>query len=131
MLVKDRMTSNPTYVKPDHTLAAAKAVMDAEDIRHVPVVDRGRLVGILTDRDLQRHWGYLDTTRVDAAMVANPVTAKPDMSIETAALLLTANRVRSLPVVDGEKLVGIITTTDMLGALLDVLQATRRIMAND
>ena len=130
MLVNERMTRNPGYVGSQHTLAAAKALMDMDDIRHVPVVEGGKLVGILTDRDLQNHAGYLDSTLVDAAMVRDPVTAAPEMTVETAALLLITNHVRALPVVDNGHLVGIITTTDLLGALLDVLQAIRETWEN-
>ena len=125
MLVKERMTQNPSYIRPGHTLAAAKALMDTDDIRHVPVVDDEKLVGILTDRDLQKHAGYLDSTLVDAAMVRDPITAASEMTVETAAILLIKNRVRALPVVDKGRLVGMITTTDLLSALLDVLQAMR------
>lgn len=125
MRVSDRMTPEPSSVRPDHTLAAVKALMDAEGIRHVPVADNGRLVGILTDRDLQRHWGYLDSTLVNAAMAQNPVTVTPEATIEDATRLLISHRIRALPVVAGSRLVGIITTTDLLKALLEVVSPAR------
>ena len=121
MRVSERMTPQPSWVRPDHTLAAAKALMDAEGIRHILVVEDGRLVGILTDRDLQRHWGYLDSTLINVAMVANPTTVAPDATVEDAARLLINHRVRALPVVEEGRLVGIITTTDLLKALLEVV----------
>ena len=124
------MTQNPGYVRSGHTLAAAKALMEMEDIRHVPVVDNDKLVGILTDRDVQKHAGYLESTLINAAMVREPITAAPEMTVETAALLLITNHVRALPVVENGRLVGIITTTDLLGALLDVLQAIRETWKN-
>jgi|SRR5579859_2593335 len=125
MRVSDRMTAEPSSVRPDHTLAAVKALMDAEGIRHIPVAEEGRLVGILTDRDLQRHWGYLDSTLVNAAMVQNPVTVAPEATIEDATRLLISHRIRALPVVEGSRLVGIITTTDLLKALLEVVNPAR------
>lgn len=104
---------------------AAKALMDAEGIRHIPVVDDGRLVGIITDRDLQRHWGYLDSTLINVAMATDPVTVTPHATVEDAARILIQHRVRALPVVDQGRLVGILTTTDLLKALLEVLNGAR------
>ena len=120
MRVADRMTPDPSSVRTYHTLAAAKALMRAEGLRHVTVVEDGKLVGILSDRDLRNHLGYLDCTKVNAAMTPDPITVGPDVSIEQAARLLLSNKVGSLPVVENGKVIGIITTTDLLRALLDV-----------
>ena len=68
MRVVDRMTPDPSSVRPYHTLAAAKALMRAEGLRHIAVIEDGKLVGILSDRDLRNHSGYLDCTKVNAAM---------------------------------------------------------------
>jgi acetoin utilization protein AcuB len=120
MRVFDRMSPNPSAVRPQHTLAAAKALMDAEGLRHVTVVEDGNLVGILSERDLRNHWGYLDRTSVDVAMTRNPITIPPAAHVADAARTLLYHRVGSLPVVSAGKVVGIITTTDLLKALLDV-----------
>jgi len=114
------MSPDPSFVKPDHSLAAANALMHAEGIRHVAVIEDGKLVGILSDRDLRNHWGYLDRTKVNAAMTPDPITVGPDVGIEQAARLLLSHKVGSLPVVENGKVIGIITTTDFLRALLDV-----------
>ena len=82
-----------------------------------------QLVGILSERDLRQHLGYLDTTRVNAAMTASPMTVTPHSSVEDAARLMLEHKVGGLPVVQEGKLVGIVTTSDMLHALLDVIQA--------
>jgi acetoin utilization protein AcuB len=124
MRVADRMSPNPSSVKPDDILAAANALMHAEGIRHITVIENGKLVGILSDRDLRNHWGYLDRTKANAAMTVNPVTVEPEVSIEQAARLLLSHKVGSLPVVEKGKVIGIITTTDLLRALLDVEHGT-------
>lgn len=122
MQVSERMSVKPTSVTPDDTLAAAKALMDAEGFHRVPVLEGDRLVGILTERDIRLHWGYLESTKVDAAMTAEPIFITPDTSIEEAARVLLRHKIGGLPVVDKGKLVGIITTTDILKAFLDVVR---------
>jgi acetoin utilization protein AcuB len=120
MLVKDQMTPNPQYVTPDVTLAAAMEIMGAESVRELPVVEDGRLVGILSDRDLQRHWGRLGDTNVSAAMTPNVVTIESQAKIEEAARLLLDLKIGGLPVVDEGSLVGIITVSDIVRAFLDL-----------
>ncbi len=125
MRISDRMTRNPASVNPKDTLAKAKALMESGGFRRVPVIDNGQLVGILSDRDLRQHLGYLETTRVNAAMTASPMTVTPHSSVEDAARLMLEHKVGGLPVVENGKLVGIVTTSDMLRALLEVIQATQ------
>lgn len=122
MLVERWMTKNPQVVSPDDTLQAAKAKMDAGGFRRLPVVERGKLVGILTDHDLGKHSGYLERTKVDVAMTAELITIAPKTMIERAAHLLVEKKIGGLPVVDGDKLAGIITTTDLLRAFSDTLE---------
>jgi acetoin utilization protein AcuB len=100
--------------------------MDAERLRCLPVVDNGRLVGIVTDRDLRAHRSDQKSTRVSAAMTSNPVTIGPDASIEEATSAILQRKVGGLPVVENGRLVGVITTTDLLKALLDVLRGTSK-----
>ncbi len=123
MRISDRMTPNPTTVGPKDTLRKAKALMDAGGFRRLPVVENDQLVGILSERDLRQHLGYLDSTRVNAAMTASPMTVTPHSSVEDAARLMLEHKVGGLPVVQEGKLVGMVTTSDMLHALLDVIQA--------
>ena len=68
MQLANAMTSNPITVGSRDTLATAKSLMDAGRFRRLPVVDDGRLVGILTERDIREHTSALDRTRVNAAM---------------------------------------------------------------
>ncbi|HSR57255.1 MAG TPA: CBS domain-containing protein, partial [Candidatus Binataceae bacterium] len=64
MQVAARMTPNPVAVTPRDTLAKARALMHAGGFRRLPVVEEGELVGILSERDLRQHLGYLESTRV-------------------------------------------------------------------
>ena len=123
MIVAELMTANPVTVEPSDTLEAARKKMEGGRFRQVPVVDQQRLVGILTDRDVRRH-EQRAFSRVDEVMSAYPYFVHPSTPIEKAARLLTTNKIGSLPVVEHNKLVGIITATDMLRALESVLGAT-------
>jgi len=123
MIVAELMTKNPVTVVPSDTLQAAHEKMEAGRFRQVPVVDKQRLVGILTDRDTRQHIGQLAHTRVDAVMSTHPFSVDPSTPVEKAAHLLMTNKIGSLPVVEDGKLVGIITATDMLRVLEAVLGA--------
>lgn len=122
MIVAELMTSNPVTVEPSDTLDAARKKMEGGRFRQVPVVDQQRLVGILTDRDVRRH-AQQALSRVDEVMSAYPFSVHPSTPVEKAARLLTTNKIGSLPVVEHNRLVGIITATDLLRALEAVLGA--------
>ena len=120
MRVAEKMTTNPTTVGAHDSLAAARALMQAERFKHLPVVEGGRLVGVISDRDLRAHTGNFETTRVDAAMTSVPITIVPQATVEEAARLMLAKNIGCLVVTAHEVPVGIVTTTDMLKALLDI-----------
>ncbi len=122
------MTRHPETVRPGDMLLKAKEMMDAGGFRRLPVVHEGRVVGILTERDLREHGGYLKSTKVDAAMRAPVVTIDSKAPVEEAARLMLANKIGGLPVVDGGQLIGIITSSDMLRAFLNVVEATQKIL---
>jgi len=122
--VRDRMTAAPVTISPKETLATARALMDRGKFRALPVVENGSLAGVVTDRDLRQHAGYLESTRVTAAMKPDPLTVSPECSVLDAARLLVERKIGSLPVMERGNLVGIVTTSDLLRALIDVLQAT-------
>ena len=121
MIVAELMTPKPVTVAPSDTLEAAHERMEAGRFRQVPVVDKERLVGILTDRDTRQYLGQLAYTRVDAVMSSHPFSVHPSTPVEKAAHLIITNKIGSLPVVEDGKLVGIITATDMLRALEAIL----------
>ncbi len=118
MQIVNLMTPNPVTVGPHNTLADAKRAMDAGGFRRVPVVEDGRIVGILTERDIRSHEGYLDSTRVDAVMRSPVVTISPYNTVEEAAWMMLKLKIGGMPVVSSGELVGVVTTSDLLKAFL-------------
>ncbi len=90
------------------------------------MVENGRLVGIVTDKDLRQHLGYLERTKVNAVMTEKLVTVLPKTTLEEAAELLLKHKIGGLPVVEDGQLVGIITTSDILQAFLDVMGVSEK-----
>ncbi len=124
MLVRHRMTQHPVTVSPQDTLATAQQKMTAGHFRRLPVVHDGALVGILTDRDVRRHVGVEERTRVAAAMTETPLTVSPLTTVEEAVQLMLRHQVGGLPVVENGKVVGILTTSDVLQAFLEMTGAS-------
>jgi acetoin utilization protein AcuB len=122
------MTPNPVTITHRDTLATAKTLMDAGGFRRLPVIDGGRLVGILTERDIRGHAGVLERTRVNAAMRTEVITATPADTVEKAARLMLKHKIGGLPVIADGQVAGIVTMTDVVKAFLRVLQATEQIM---
>jgi acetoin utilization protein AcuB len=118
MKVVDIMTPNPVHVTPNDTLTTARSLMDPGDFRCLPVVEGGKLIGIITDRDIRKHADSLDSTNVAVAMTREIVCISPDDSVNEAVRSLLAYKVGGLPVIRKEKPVGIVTTTDILKAVL-------------
>jgi universal stress protein A len=113
------MMKNPPSVSPSDTLAEVRSIMQKEDLLSVPVVANGVLVGIVTDRDIRSHVGYLENTKVQTAMALGPVTVAPAMPIEEAARLLLKLAVGALPVVENGKVVGLLSTKEVIQTLLE------------
>ena len=118
MQIVNLMTPDPIAINPADTLANAKAVIDEGRFRRLPVVEDGRLVGIITERDIREHLGYLGSTRVNAAMRTALITVTPYDTVEVAAQLMLKHKIGGLPIATGGKLVGIVTTSDLLKAFL-------------
>lgn len=126
MFVGRRMTRDPKTVAPDDPLTAAAEIMRASRINHLPVVEEGRLVGIVTDTDLRNASleageGAPADRRVREVMKTQVWSLTPEDSVEDALLVICRRRFGALPVLSGEKLVGIITKIDLLNAFVDVL----------
>ena len=124
MLVGKRMTKDPVTVTPDEFLSQASKKMTAGGFRMLPVVSKGELVGIITDRDIRAHVGDLERTKINGVMTEKPLTVSPSTTLENAAQTLLIRKIGGLPVIENSRLVGVITTSDMLKAFLDVLGAT-------
>ena len=124
MLVREVMHVSPVSIRPETTLEAANTVMQERGIRHLPVVQDNRVVGIVTDRDLRLATSSLTRQPLPpsapvSAVMSRPVqTAHPLDPIESAARVMRELKIGCLPVIDGPDLVGIVTGVDILDALL-------------
>ncbi len=128
MQIVNVMTQDPITIGQHDTLSNAKRLMDEGRFRRLPVMDNGQLVGIVTERDLREYTGYLESTRVTAAMRTPLITITPQNKVEDAALLMLKHKIGGLPIVAEGKLVGIVTTSDLLKAFLNVVKATSDII---
>src|SRR5262249_33853047 len=124
--VRDWMTREPAAVAEDCSLEAALERMRHAGIRHLLVFDGDRLSGVVSNRDLKRLVeGRLSPRPVAAVsriMTENPVTVAPDPAVTVAARLLLEMKIGALPVRDGDEIVGILTISDALEALLAMLE---------
>jgi acetoin utilization protein AcuB len=134
LLVRDVMTENPTTVSPNDTLRTAIEKMSKIGCRRLPVVEGGQVVGIVANLDvrealnspivLHERWQdeqLLDHSTVAACMTLEPLIVTPETSVVEAARLMRDRKIGGLPVVDGGTLVGIVTETDLLDALIALL----------
>ena len=118
--IRDVMTSNPTSCEPSTSVVDAAKVMAQEDVGPVPVVEGGRVVGIVTDRDLVvrvlAEGRDPNSTTLGEIVSSDLVTVQPDTQLGEALQLMAQNQVRRLPVVEGEQLVGIVAQADVARA---------------
>ena len=115
--VKDVMTQNPTSCNPSATVVDAAKVMASEDVGSVPVVKDGRLAGVVTDRDIVvrvlAEGRDPNSTTVGEIASSDLETVSPDDDLNTALRKMASSKVRRLPVVDGDELVGIVAQADV------------------
>ena len=115
--IRDIMTSSPTTVETSTTVAEAAKIMASEDIGPLPVVDGGRLVGIVTDRDLVVRVLAEDrdpkSTNVGDVASSELVTVAPDTVLDEALRKMASAQVRRLPVVEGDRIIGIVAQADV------------------
>ncbi|MCO5194836.1 MAG: CBS domain-containing protein [Anaerolineae bacterium] len=116
LTVSDLMTFNPKTVTPMTPLTEIQRLMRAEGCRHLPVVENGRLIGIITDRDLRAvvNTPVFAVGSAETVMTSNPITVSPGTPAHRAAEMLNLYKFNSLPVVDHGVLVGIVTSSDFL-----------------
>ena len=134
MLVKDWMTENVVTVDIEGSMEDAIKLLKENNIRMLPVLKKGRLAGIVTDRDLKRAQASDATTldihelfyllskiKVGHVMSKNPLTVPPDFTIEETADLLLQHKISGAPVVDAEgEIAGVITKNDLFRALISL-----------
>ncbi len=134
MFVRSYMSVDPVCVSPDDNFHDAMHELRKLGVRHLPVLDKDRLVGILVEKDLLSNqpsrattlslyeiYSLLETLRVRQIMSCPVVTVEGNCPLEEAARIMVENKISCLPVMDGKKLVGIITETDVFQALVEVL----------
>ncbi len=134
MRIRDVMTKNPITVESETLVMDAQKIMKENNIRRLPVVDKGKLVGIVTQHDLLEaspspatslsihELNYLlAKMKVKEVMKKNPITLTPDTPFEEALRLGQDRKIGSFPVMDGGKLVGIITESDTVRFLTRAL----------
>jgi len=118
--IRDLMTSSPATAEPSSTVADVAQVMAQEDVGPVPIVEGGRLVGLVTDRDLVirviAEGRDPNSTTIGEIASADLVTVQPDSDLNEALQLMAQNQVRRLPVVEGDQLVGIVAQADVARA---------------
>jgi len=121
--VRDVMSTDLVTVGPGESARRAYEVMRDRRIRHLPVVDNDRLVGILSDRDLRPVLlsPGLAGAAVSELMSEQPTTIAPGAPVEDAASVLVVRKIGCLPVVEAGRLIGIVTETDLLAVLVELL----------
>ncbi|HBN75446.1 MAG TPA: CBS domain-containing protein [Planctomycetaceae bacterium] len=127
------MTSNPVCVSVNGPVSDARKMLEKEGVHHLPIVEGDQLVGILTSNDFLRvsfgEFGNQDSRNLDAIldhtyklselMNANPVTVDAQKTVRDAATILAGSNFHALPVVDDSKLIGIVTSSDLINYLLE------------
>jgi len=127
--VQKYMTAMPLTVRPDLSLAAADKLMHEHNIRHLPVLSGGRLVGLVSQRDVR----LIETLRdvdpkvvsVEEAMSQDIYEISPETPLEEVASNMASHKYGSAVVVDGGKVVGIFTTVDAMKALVELLHGRK------
>jgi acetoin utilization protein AcuB len=134
MLVRKKMKKDLITITKDERMTTAKKILKEKNIRHLPVVDGKRLIGLVSNMDIRKaeaspatsleirelHY-LLDKLTVGEIMTRNVITISPDISVEEATTLLHDNKIGCLPVVEDGNLVGILTENDVMDILIEVM----------
>ncbi|MGH7286667.1 MAG: CBS domain-containing protein [Myxococcota bacterium] len=125
--VRDIMETKLVTISANERLSMVEDIMTLGRVRHMPVVQGGQLVGVVSERDLLRaslsvlsehrdaeRRAFLHVVEISRVMSAPPIVIGPDASIEQAALLMADKKIGCLPVVAGDQLIGMVTETDVL-----------------
>ncbi len=126
MRVRDWMTEDVLTVRADEPAENAWNTIMSEQVRQLPVMEDGRLIGVISRGDLLRNFDNIqeevpvNRAEVREAMTPDPLTVEPDLPFEQATSQMYRARVGSLPVVDGEELVGILTRSDLFTAIMEM-----------
>lgn len=133
MKVGEWMEKKLITINRETTIQDAISLMKKHSIRHLPVLEGERLIGLVTDGDMRQVFvaSLIEDLDIDDVMIKNPITVTADTEIEDAAKIIYYNKIGSLPVVDeGYKAIGIVTVADIMAAfieLMGVLKSSSRI----
>ena len=135
MKIRDRMQTDVISLQADEPLINAVEATASARIRHIPILDGERLVGILSENDIKHatpsaliqgnealYRRILTETPVSRVMRRAPITIGPDATMGRLVRLMLENKIGAVPVVEGDKLVGIISELDVLRSYLELLQ---------
>lgn len=136
MFVRDWMTKEVITISPDDSLIDAAILLKEKKIKHLPIVKEGRLVGILSDRDI-KEYSPSKSTSLDVYEIryllgktkcgdigkTKVITTTPDTPIEEAAICMIDHNIGCLPVMENDKLVGIISDKDLFKVIVDIMKA--------
>ncbi len=127
MQVSKIMSVNPVTIAPDKRVGQALKLMQKHNIRHLAVVKDDHMVGWITSRDLREVLlaSMLEKITVEDVMLKDPITVNPDTKVEEAARLAYEHKIGGMPVLEGDRLVGVITTMDLISAFLSMLGLLR------
>lgn len=123
--IQKYMTTTPHSIGSEQTIAKASAMMSLHQIRHLPVLHGGQLLGILTDRDIKliESFADVDVTKVSVqeAMTEGPYTVSPETPLDEVVQTMAEKKYGSAVIVQNHKVVGIFTTVDACQALAELL----------
>ena len=135
MFARDVMTPDPVTIGSNHSIGTALAKMRRGGFRRLPVVEHGKLIGIITDRDLRlamnspyvlREGWYdsylMEHIEVRSCMTSKMVTASANDDLVSIVALMEEHKIGGLPIVEDDQLVGIITETDLMNCLIELLR---------
>jgi len=123
MHVSKWMVKEVITINKNADIKEAIRLMEKHSIRHLPVVEEDRFLGFVTESDLRQLLipAMLEEIKIKDVMITEPITVTPETDIETAAKLIYRYKIGGLPVVEDNKLVGILTTTDILRAFIEMM----------
>jgi acetoin utilization protein AcuB len=123
MQVKKLMTKKLVTIPPGTSILKAMEVLRKNSIRHLPVVDGEKFIGFLTEGDLRQAslLSMVDKISIVDVMIRNPVSISPEAGVEDAARLIFKHKIGGLPVIQDNRLVGILTIVDILKAFVEMM----------
>jgi acetoin utilization protein AcuB len=123
MKVKKRMAKKVVIIRKDASVSDAISLMKKHSIRHLPVIEEGELVGWVTEGDIRQAYlaSLIEQVSIGDIMIKDPLTISPEANLEEAAELLFRHGIGGLPVVDNNKVVGVITVADIMAAFIEVM----------